>query len=378
MADSGACVPLASTPGGDLVGRLLARGCSFSFFQAVWLLDRFGQGRAAVGERGPVVDERIRFRPDVSVGFPAGDIRRITPLPHVEGAESAYRVDVTFLGLYGVATPLPLHYAIDMLRHVDMAEQAQLEEQHPASEFGQAASPGTGSTPERDFLDILHHRLTSLFYRAWTKYRYHVTFDMPHRDVMTHYLLWLIGCNPAWDQQRLGVPPLRLIRYAGLLTQRPRSAAGLEGLLLDYWKDLPIRVEQFVGRWVALNPTDLNGVGMMNSRLGEDLTVGEEVYDLCTAFNVVIGPVDWATYLRFLPDADGFGQTRALVRLYCNDPLLFMTEVKLHAGQVPELCLSCEETAGRLGYTTWVRTGELPETSVTFDTPWPLVESLAA
>lgn len=364
---------------GGLVRRLLTRGCEFTFFQAVWLLDRLSRGRAAVGERGPAADETICFRPDISLGFPGSDIQRITPLGHdVENADSRYRVDVTFFGLYGVATPLPLHYAIDILRRVDIAEQVLLEEQTPASAAGQPIAPGTGSTPDRDFLDILHHRLTSLFYRAWTKYRYHVTFDMPHRDVMTDYLLWLIGCNPDWDSHRLGVSPLRLIRYAGLLTQRPRSAAGLEGLLLDYWKDIPIRVVQFVGRWVALKPVDLCSVGMMNSRLGEDLTVGEEVYDICTAFNIAIGPVDWETYLRFVPDASGFSQTRALVRLYCNDPLLFTTEVTLQAGQVPELMVSCEESAGRLGYTTWVRTEEMPETSVTFDTPWPSVESLAA
>lgn len=356
-------------PSCGLIDRLLAHGCEFSFFQAVWLLERFCRGRAPVGERGPVSQEALRFRPDVSVAFPSTDLRRVTAQREPGQDEPSYRLDVTFLGLYGVATPLPLHYAIDILRNVDAAEQSVAEESGAAT-AERTAMPGTGCTPDRDFLDLLHHRLISLFYRSWTKYRHHVTFDMPHRDVVTSYLLWLIGCQPGWDEALLGVQPLRMVRYAGLLTQHPRSASSLEGLLRDYWDGLPVDVEQFVGRWVAIKPADLNNLGLANSSLGENLTVGEQVYDISGAFNIRVGPVDWQTYGQFLPDGPGFGKTRAIVQMYCPDPLAFTVEARLAANQVPEMCLTSNEDSARLGYTSWVRTGELPETSVTFDAPW--------
>ena len=173
-----------------------------------------------------------------------------------------------------------------------------------------------------------------------------------------------------WDQALLGVSPLRMIRYAGTLTQHPRSAASLEGLLLDYWKRVPIEVEQFVGRWVPLKPIDLNRLGALNSRLGVDLTVGEQVYDISGAFNIKLGPMDWATYLTFLPDGPRYAETRSIVLLYCADPLSFSIEAGLRAGQVPEFQLTSDDATGRLGYTTWVRTSDLPETSVTFDATW--------
>lgn len=347
-----------------LLDRMLARGWQFDFFQAVWLLERACQDRTPVGERGPVAAEPLRFRPDVSVGFPATDVRRITTWREPGATEPNFRMDVTFLGLYGVATPLPLHYAIGLLRHVDAVEQLPTDTAGAATE---PRAPGTGSTPERDFLDILHHRLISLFYRSWTKYRYHVTFDMPHRDVITSYLLWLIGYQRGWERDLLGVSPLRMLRYAGTLTQHPRSAASLEGLLLDYWKDIPVQIEQFVGRWVALKPIDLNRIGVDNSRLGVDLTVGEQVYDISGAFNIKVGPMDWPTYVTFLPDGPRYAETRSIALLYSADPLSFSIEARLQAGQVPECQLASDAGTGRLGYTSWVRTTDLPGTSVTFD-----------
>ena len=88
---------------------------------------------------------------------------------------------------------------------------------------------------------------------------------------------------------------------------------------------------------------------------------------LSGAFNITIGPMDWATYLTFLPGEARYARTRALVELYCADPFSFTVELKLAAGEVPETQLSSDENAGRLGTTSWVRTDEMPETSVTFD-----------
>lgn len=346
--------------GGSLVTRLLSQGCQFDFFQAVWLLERQPDAGIPVGGRGPAAQETLRFRPAVSLGFPSTDVRSVAACAGPDG-KVYHRIEVTFLGLYGVATPLPLHYAVSILRSVESAGTTT-----PSSDAAVDPNP-PAATPVRDFLDLLHHRLVSLFYRAWTKYRYHVTFGMPGRDVLTDYLGLLAGTQTSWDERVLGLSPLRLIRYAGTLTQRPRSAAALEGLLLDYWKGLPVRITQGIGRWITLKPTDLNRIGALNSRLGEDLTVGEQVYDLSGAFRVSFGPMDWATYVSFLPDTPRFGQTRAFVRLYCMDPLAFSIELKLRPGEVPETLLSSDDSSSRLGFSSWVRTGPMPETAVTFD-----------
>ncbi|MEP0844449.1 MAG: type VI secretion system baseplate subunit TssG [Phycisphaerae bacterium] len=353
-----------SERGPGVIGRLCARGWEFSFFQAVWLLERFRSDCVPVGQRGPVAREAIRFRPDVSMGFPATDVRRVSEVKLPDGT-SFYRVEPTFLGLYGVETPLPLHYAVQVLKSVESTRRRESASAPQA--LGDEPPLDPDSSPMRDFLDVLHHRLISLFYRAWTKYRYHVTYGLPGRDTITDYLLLLVGLMPTWTREQIGLSPTKLIRYAGLLTQRPRAAAALEGILTDFFQGLTTRITQCVGRWVSLGDDDLNRVGRANSRLGVDLTVGEQVYDLNGAFRMTFGPVDWEGFQLFLPDGPAFARARSLARLFCTDPLAFSIEVRLRAGQVPEMQLTSDSRGARLGYTSWVRTDDLPETSVVFE-----------
>ena len=360
--------------------RLQEKGWTFDFFQAVWLLERHLSRGVPVGGLGPVGEESLWLRPALSMGFPSTDIRRIRRLEGARGQNALYRMEVTFMGLYGVSTPLPLHYAVKILRDVyaatGAAEHAPTDPS--ASPVADGLDTAEGSTPARDFLDILHHRLLSLFYRSWTKYRYHRTFGTSGQDPVTNYLLWMIGLRPGWNEALLGVQPLRMLRYAGVLTQHPRSAATLEGVLTDFLSGLPVRVEQFVGRWVALHPMDMNRIGSHRCGLGSDLTVGEQVYDLSGAFKVVIGPTDWETYLTFVPGQERYEQTRSFVRLYCGDPLAFGIEVELLPGQVPETRLTSDGQAGRLGFTTWPRAEEIGATTVTFDATNPTAPEFLA
>jgi type VI secretion system protein ImpH len=366
VAEADTITAPTATGSDPLLERLLARGFEFDFFQAVWLLERYGAIDVPVGGRGPVGQESFRFRPDISVGFPPTDLRRVTQYPDLTGDRSNYLFEVTFLGLYGVSTPLPLHYAIDLLRSVYQANVAPDPREAAPADAAHPADPGTRSTPTRDFLDVFHHRLISLFYRSWLKYRYNRSFGLPGRDVITDYLVWLIGYAPDSDKATLGVSPIQLLRYAGSLTQRPRSAIMLKGMLLDYWENLSVKVEQCVGRWVPVPPADRNCIGLANCGLGFDLTVGEQVYDLTGSFATTLGPMDWTTYVSFLPGGPRNAETCALVQRFCADPLTFTIELRLRAGEVPEMVLSSGEEGSRLGFTSWVRTEEMPETSVTF------------
>ncbi len=351
---------VSSPPACETLAERLARaGHRYDFFQAVWLLERAAAGAVPVGQRGPVASERVRFRPDVSLAFPGTDVARISASPDAEG-HTKFVVEETFLGLYGVATPLPLHYATDVLRGV---------------EAGGGAAPGGTPRPAgdavRDFLDVFHHRLISLFYRCWLKYRYERAYSAPGRDVLTGFVRLLCGLPPGASDETLGVPPLRLLRYAGTLTQHPRSAATLAGVLSDYWDELHVQVRQFVGQWLPVAAADQNRLGALNCTPGQDLTVGEQIYDLGGSFRITVGPVDWETYLSFVPGGSRFNATRALTRLYCSDPLAFSLEVCIAAGEIPPLVLRSDGQAGALGMTTWVRTYEIGLTAVVFEASEP-------
>lgn len=358
--------------GNSLLRRLLTHGCEFDFQQAAWLLERFVAQGTAVGGRGPMAAEGIRFRPHISMGFPSSDVRRVQLCDDGDTDRPYFMLDVTFLGLYGVSTPLPLHYATGVLRevHRDAAKVSApvVAEKNAVTPVTEITKPNNviGRSPTRDFLDLLHHRLLALFYRAGLKYRHEMAFGTPGRDELTRYLHWLIGYPLSYDAHSLGVPPLRLLRYVGTLTRKPRSAAELEGVLSDYFGAVDVRVEQCQGRWITLGDADHNAVGKKNSRMGVDLTIGAEVFDLGGSFVISIGPVDWATYESFVPDQPRAMETRALAERFCCDPLLFTLEITVQGAEIPELRLGAGPDAGRLGFTTWVRSQDMKDTTVCF------------
>src|SRR5262245_44942531 len=117
----------------------------FDFFQAVRLLQRLDPGRAPVGRDGPPAKEVARFHVRPGLAFPASAIDR---LGRPEGPESPPAMTVNFLGLTGPSGVLPHVYT-------DLIQARQ-----------RAGDPSLGA-----FLDLLNHRLLSLFYRAWEKHR---------------------------------------------------------------------------------------------------------------------------------------------------------------------------------------------------------------
>ncbi len=100
------------------------------------------------------------------------------------------------------------------------------------------------------FLDIFDHRVYSLYYRSWKKYRYHLQFEAAGEDDLSQYMLSLIGLGTPALQELVGVEVSRLISYAGILGQRNRCAVGLQQMLSDYFYGIDARIIQFMPRWV--------------------------------------------------------------------------------------------------------------------------------
>ncbi|TAK06640.1 MAG: type VI secretion system baseplate subunit TssG [Candidatus Manganitrophaceae bacterium] len=312
-------------------GGPLEDAARFSFFQLVRLLEQHYRPRARVGGEGPAAEEILRFRPEVSLGFPASDVAAVEEIPATEDQPARFQVTTTFLGLYGSTSPLPIFYTEEMIRR-DPDED-----------------------PVRAFVDLFHHRLLSLFYRCWTKYRYHIQFEGEGKDAFSQRMLGLIGLGTAGLTDQTGLPAARLIRYAGLLTQRPRSAAALEGMVSDFFGDLPVRAVQWVARWVTIQPEQQIRLGQVNSRLGVDASLGEKILSRSSQFRMVLGPMRHALFLQFLPDGESFRRLNALVILFLNDPLEFDFELQVHGEEIPPLQLKSRD-GGRLGWTTWLTT----------------------
>jgi type VI secretion system protein ImpH len=179
-------------PERGIYAELFSRGYRFHFFQAVRLLEAYFPDAPPPGTSANPTAERIRFRPDPAMVFPPADVRSVTL--DEDGAE----VTATFMGLYGVASPLPVYF------YEDLATEAE------------------STLPLRHFLDIFNPRLYSYFYRAWKKYR-PSSPDAPARDDSTARFRAVAGRGTPGALADAPVSIGRLAGFAGLLNRRVRN-----------------------------------------------------------------------------------------------------------------------------------------------------------
>lgn len=340
----GAMVPDAARPRGAYAAvESILRNTpqEVQFFQAVRLLERISPARAPVGRFVSPGREVARFSMHASFPFPASQIQRID-WPE-EAADSsagkAPRVVINFMGLAGPSGVLPLYYTemiVERLRNKDRALH--------------------------EFFDIFNHRMVSLFYQAWEKYRFTIAYERGERDRFSHHLMDLIGLGTKRLDSRLEVRDDSILFYAGLLSMRSRSAATLQRILWDYF-EVPVEVEQFVGAWHRLSRTDEcqldRGFGE-SERLGGGAIVGDEIWNQQSGVRLKLGPLRLDQYLDFLPSGTAYGPLRSLAKFVSRDEVDFEVQLILKKDEVPSCELGAESgIAPRLGWTSWAKTQAL-------------------
>lgn len=321
-----------------LIGLLERETSRFSFFQAVQLLERAVSGSIPVGMLGPADQEAVRFQPELSMEFATSDLTSVIRSIGPTGAPR-FTLSTTFLSLYGAHSPLPTYFTEQLL---DQDEESL----------------------QRKFIDLFHHRILSLFYRVWAKYRMSAQFSEEGQDPLSRRLLeLLIG-----DAKRLPpghhVKAVRLLALGGMITQFPRSAATLAGALSEYFSGTPIDVENCVPRWLPIPEDQRNRLGAANCRMGMDATLGERVYDRSSTFGVLIGPVGFDEFLAFLPPGERMAELREIVDLMNSDALDYEIELHLREEDVPPLQLS--SPTAMLGWSTWMGRRDGMESRVRF------------
>src|SRR5262249_43721976 len=151
--------------------------------------------------------EAVRFRGRASLAFAPSQIHQLDEA--AEGETAPPQMTVAFMGMTGV---LPHHYTellIERTRYKDTA-------------FG-------------DFLDLFNHRMISLFYRAWEKYRFPVAYERGEGDRFTEFLFDIVGLGTRGLRNRQSFRDEILLFYGGLFAGRPHSASAMESVLGDYF-----------------------------------------------------------------------------------------------------------------------------------------------
>ncbi|TQK11045.1 type VI secretion system protein ImpH [Herbaspirillum sp. SJZ107] len=338
-----------------VIERLLAEPQRFEFFQAVRLLLLWLEERGVPPQQA--LDGHLRFANSLSLRFPASQVEALA-LVHDKPAHPAiarpqFRLTPSFMGLLGAHGTLPAHYTERI--------QAWI-----ASEQDEAP---------RAFLDLLSNRMLALFYGAWKKYRVEHMVAGPS-DRFLPLLLALAGFpsgalagalpgslagaaagptsgGAAAAGAPAGIGNEVLALYAGVLRQRPASAAVLGQVLSDLLR-VPVALQEWIGHWDRLDISECTALGGANAVLGQAALLGARCWRPDLRVRVRIGPVDSAQFERFLPHGSGAATLASLLGLFAAPTLSYEVVLVLRRTELRALRLG--ERSRRLGLDSYVVT----------------------
>jgi len=298
---------------------LTARAHSYSLFAALRLLERQFASHPRFGESRKAADDAVRLGQAPHLSFAASDLAAVTTDDDGQIALEQYG-----FGLLGPNGALPLHFT-------ELA-------------FERRRQKDDGTVV--DFLNLFHHRLISLFFRAWANSDPASSFDRPASDHFRLYVGALLGLDTTAVDE---LPELAKLGRVGRFASQARSADGLEALIGDYFAT-PVEVRPFSGAWLDI-PPDLH-CHLGEQQLGRSTTLGGSTWQCQHRFEIVLGPLPRTEFNHFLPGEGGLIELQALVRLYTNDEWDWQLRLLLRDVEMPGLRLGCEDTP--LGWTSWL------------------------
>ena len=293
-----------------LIDELEKAAYRFDFFETLRLVEALNPDKPRFGTGVKANDDAIRLSQQPELEFPPSSLSF-----YEVGGSGIPRVAVNFLGLFGPQGPLPLHlteYARERLKH------------HRDPTFAR-------------FADIFHHRMISLFYRAWANARPTVCYDRPESDRFAFYVGSLFGISGESFRHRDALDDRAKLFYAGHFASQAKYPDGLKTIIADLLS-IDVQIEEFVGEWMEIQQKDQSRLGASPelATLGQSTFLGAFVWGCQHKFRIVLGPLNLPQYLSLLPGGKALAQLTAIVRNYIGDELVWDAQLVLKKQDVPE------------------------------------------
>lgn len=311
-----------------LIATLSSQAPALDFFTVMRRLECADRALPRWGMSRRPADDPVRLSHHASLLFSPAEIASFRPR---QGRTPMMRVN--FLGLLSTNGPLPLHLCEYLLTQ---------RRDHQDNALA-------------DFLDLLQHRLISLYYRAWASANPAVSLDRQGEaaDRFSRQLASLCGVASGSCFDRDVVSPMPKLAFAGRFAMATRNAEGLTAILSHDF-NCPITLEQFTPRWLVLPPQSQCRLGGQHEggALGQSTILGTRILDVQQAFTLRLGPMDWTQYSRLLPGAAGQQRLIAWVDSYTCREWTCRVRLVLSADEVRPMRLG--DPATRLGYSCWL------------------------
>jgi type VI secretion system protein ImpH len=294
----------------------------FDLFAALRRLECAFPDRPRFGESARPSEEPARLGQEPSLAFVDRSIAAFKP-----SAEGPPRLSTFLFGVFGANGPLPLHL----------------------TEFVRDRLRNSSDPTFARFVDVFHHRLLTLFYRAWADAEPTVSRDRPASDLFATFVGALFGMGLPSTRGRDLVSDATKLHYAGLLARQTRDADGLAALVGGVFR-VPADIEQFVGEWVDVPAGNHSQLGRANCTLGVDALVGTRAWIRSGKFRVVLGPLSREAFDGFLPGAPRLAELASVVRAYAGDELAWDVKLLLATPEWHPMQLG----RSRLGWDSWI------------------------
>jgi type VI secretion system protein ImpH len=312
----------------SLIAELAEKPYAFDFYAVVRLLQSRFPSYPRIGHSWSPQQDPVRFAQSPALDFAPATLEAMR-------RKDPSRPPVIYsrqFGLFGPNGPLPLcltEYARERILH-------------------------HGDPTFAAFCNVFHHRLACFFFRAWADAQKTVDFDRPKDQHWSHFVGSLIGLGMDSLLERDSVPDRAKLYFAGRLAQQNRNAEGLEAIVHDFF-GVPTQVDTFVGRWLKLPAGSVCKLGMTRSAgsLGVNAIVGSRFWTCQLHFRLRLGPMSLSEYERLLPTGGSFKRLCDWVRQYVGDQFSWDATMVLAKDEVPKIQIG---KAGRLGWTTWLKT----------------------
>ena len=320
-----------------IVHDLLKNSQQYSFFQAVKLLNDYHQLISSMDGKKALKKTLIQFSVNPELAYSKSDIESIS----LQDTNEQLKVlmSINFMGLYGATTSLPAFYTEAILQ----------------------AKNGEDST--RHFMDLFNHRMISLVYKCWEKYRYYENYKAGSTDQFSSWMFALTGLYQVQQRNDKDVNWNRLLPFVGMLGMRCHSASMIESILKFYYNFEHIKIVSNIKRLVFIEDIQKNKLGQQCATLSNDLVLGDSVEDRSGKFRITINKLSYELFEKFLPDGEYYVPLRKIVNFILRDQLDYDIKLQLVKQEVPELLLS-NQNYEKLGWTTWIGSREQANKSV--------------
>ncbi len=312
-----------------LIERLGDRLPYVNFYRFCQLLEQSQPHKPVIGSTWQVRQEPVRFRPHPGMGFPASEIKAFEPAeqPHLPPS-----LRITFMGLYGVESPLPTHYIDDIAQRREGFEAAS------------------------DFLDIFNHRLIAQYYRIWRKYTYPATFEAGGKDKISQYLLGLVGLGTEGCDRNIATPASRFLALLPAMLLPGRTAEGMTSLVRLLAANTHAKIWHYDKRRIPLSAPLTMSINQPVTLINRPV-MGNYATDVNSQVLMQLTTTDREEVLGWLPGGDLHADLMTLLHVYLGSRLDVRLQLYVDRTLLPEARVSCSPLTGavQLGRTSVMR-----------------------